>query len=68
MAGRITYHEQTDRNNILKLREILADLPPFAKEYFRAAEASFTAALRMALKGRMSSRTGKEALRGKCRL
>ena len=40
MAGRITYHEQTDRNNILKLREILADLPPFAKEYFRAAEAT----------------------------
>ena len=40
MAGRITYHEQNDRENILKLREILTCLPPFAKEYFRAAEAT----------------------------
>ena len=41
MAGRrITYHEQSDRDNILRLREILSALPPFAKEYFRAAEAT----------------------------
>lgn len=40
MTARITYHEQNDRNNIIKLREILATLPPFAKEYFRAAQAT----------------------------
>ncbi len=40
MPARVTYHEMNDRNNILKLREILASLPPFAKEYFRAAEAT----------------------------
>ncbi len=40
MTARITYHEQNDRHNILKLREILSSLPPFAKEYFRAAEAT----------------------------
>lgn len=40
MKKRITYHEETDRKNILRLREVLASLPPFAKEYFRAAEAT----------------------------
>ncbi len=38
MPRRVTYHEQSDMNNIRRLREILAELPPFAKEYFRAAE------------------------------
>lgn len=33
-----SYQEQNDRNNILKLREILKTLPPFAKDYFRAVE------------------------------
>ena len=32
------YHEQTDMANILKLRELLKTLPPFAKDYFRAVE------------------------------
>ena len=34
----MTYHEQTDINNTLRLREILKTLPPFAKDYFRAIE------------------------------
>lgn len=34
----MTYHEQTNINNTLKLREILKTLPPFAKDYFRAIE------------------------------
>ena len=34
----MTYHEQTNVNNTLKLREILKTLPPFAKDYFRAIE------------------------------
>lgn len=33
-----TYHEQTDMENIRKLREVLKTLPPFAKDYFRAIE------------------------------
>lgn len=33
-----SYHEQNDMANIQKLREILKTLPPFAKDYFRAAE------------------------------
>ena len=34
---RITYHEQKDIQNTLKLREVLQSLPPFARDYFRAA-------------------------------
>ena len=34
----MTYHEQTDIDNTLHLREILKTLPPFAKDYFRAIE------------------------------
>ncbi|MDY3248928.1 MAG: tyrosine-type recombinase/integrase [Candidatus Choladocola sp.] len=34
----MTYHEQINMENILRLREILKTLPPFAKDYFRAIE------------------------------
>lgn len=34
----MTYHEQTDIDNTLRLREILKTLPPFVKDYFRAIE------------------------------
>lgn len=33
-----TYHDQINIDNVLKLREILKTLPPFAKDYFRAIE------------------------------
>ena len=36
MAANITYHEQTDMDNIRKLREIVKTLPASAKDYFRA--------------------------------
>lgn len=35
-----TYREQTDIQNILKLREILKTLPPFCRDYFRAMDAT----------------------------
>lgn len=38
MAANITYHDQTDMDNIRKLREVLKTLPAFAKDYFRAIE------------------------------
>lgn len=38
MAANIAYHEQTDMDNIRKLREVLKTLPAFAKDYFRAIE------------------------------
>ena len=34
------YHEQTNMEKTLKLREILRTLPPFAADYFRAIEAT----------------------------
>lgn len=33
-----SYHEQTQIDNTLRLREVLKTLPPFAKDYFRAIE------------------------------
>jgi len=42
MADRITYRQQTDRNNLTRLREVLKTMPPFVKEYFRAMDARTT--------------------------
>lgn len=44
---RITYRSQTDTQNVLKLRDILKTLPPFAKEYFRAIESTTTTKTRI---------------------
>ena len=38
MAQNITYHEQTDMDNIRKLRDVLKTLPEFSRDYFRAVE------------------------------
>ncbi len=35
-----SYHSDRDTQNILQLREVLKDFPPFAKQYFLALEAS----------------------------
>ncbi|MCC8104283.1 MAG: tyrosine-type recombinase/integrase [Clostridiales bacterium] len=34
----MTYHEQVNVDNVLRLREVLKTLPGFAKDYFRAIE------------------------------
>ena len=38
MSENKTYHEQQTQKNILKLRELLKELPPFAADYFRSVE------------------------------
>ena len=38
MKKTATYQEQVNTENVLRLREILKTLPPFAKDYFRAIE------------------------------
>lgn len=39
MAGRnFSYHEQKETDYTLQLRQLLTELPPYAKDYFRAAE------------------------------
>lgn len=38
MDKTITYQEQVNIDNVLRLREVLKTLPPFAKDYFRAIE------------------------------
>ena len=47
MAPRKTYHDQTDEENILKLREVLKTLPYFARDYFRAIDATTTTRTRI---------------------
>ncbi len=38
MNNNMTYHEQVNVDNVLRLREVLKTLPGFAKDYFRAIE------------------------------
>lgn len=47
MDQRITYHEQNKRDNTLKLRNVLATLPYFTKDYFRAIEPNTSAKTRI---------------------
>ena len=42
-----TYHEQSDIQNILRLREVLKTLPAFAKQFFRAIEPTTSARTRL---------------------
>ncbi|MCF0145096.1 MAG: tyrosine-type recombinase/integrase [Eubacterium sp.] len=44
---RITYHEQNDIRNTLKLREVLETLPPFARDFFRGISATTSASTRI---------------------
>lgn len=44
---RVTYREQSDTQNILKLREVLKTLPPFSKDYFRAIDSTTTTKTRI---------------------
>lgn len=47
MDNKITYHEQNDIDNVLKLREVLKTLPPFCRDYFRAIDATTTTKTRI---------------------
>lgn len=44
----IPYHEQKDRENIKKLRQIIRELPPFCTEYFRGIEPRTSSRTRIA--------------------
>lgn len=43
----MTYHEENNRSNTLKLREVLATMPAFSKDYFRAIEPNTSAKTRI---------------------
>ena len=47
MEKKTTYHEQTSINNTVKLREVLATLPDFCRNYFRAMEPKSSARTRI---------------------
>ena len=44
---KVSYHEQTDISNTLRLREVLKTMPPFCKDYFRAIDATTTTKTRI---------------------
>ncbi len=46
-SKKVTYHEQTDIQNILKLREVLKTLPDFCRDYFRAMDSVTTTKTRI---------------------
>ena len=46
-TSRTTYHEHTDTENILKLRQVLSTLPAFCKDYFRAIDSTTTTKTRI---------------------
>lgn len=45
--SKITYHEQTDMENTLKLREVLKSLPEFAFDFFRAVSTTTSTSTRI---------------------
>lgn len=45
--SKITYHEQTDMENTLKLREVLKSLPGFAYDFFRAVSTTTSTSTRI---------------------
>lgn len=48
MSGKnITYHEQKETDYTLQLRQLLTELPPYAKDYFRAVEQKTSAKTRI---------------------
>ena len=47
MDKKVTYHEQTDVENTLRLRYVLKTLPPFCKDFFRAIEPRTTTKTRI---------------------
>ena len=48
MSGRnFTYHEQKETDYTLQLRQLLTELPPYVKDYFRAIEPKTSAKTRI---------------------
>ncbi|QOV20721.1 tyrosine-type recombinase/integrase [Blautia liquoris] len=47
MDKRTTYHEQTDVDNTLKLREVLRTLPDFVNDFFRAVSTTTSTSTRI---------------------
>ena len=48
MAENTNYHDELNKKNILKLRELLAGLPPFCKQFFRGIEDTTASRTRIA--------------------
>ncbi|MCI5649097.1 MAG: tyrosine-type recombinase/integrase [Fusicatenibacter sp.] len=47
MSQKLTYHEKTDMDNTLKLREVLKTLPSFASDFFRGISTTTSTSTRI---------------------
>ncbi|MGL5259282.1 MAG: tyrosine-type recombinase/integrase [Lachnospiraceae bacterium] len=48
MEKRVNYHDQLQKDNIKKLREIISTLPPFCSQYFRGMDNSIASRTKLA--------------------
>ena len=48
MAKPDNYHEQENRENVMRMRQVLNDLPPFCKQFFRGIEQTTAPRTRLA--------------------
>lgn len=48
MEKKTNYHDEENKKNILKMREVLSTLPPFCKQFFRGIENQTSARTRLA--------------------
>ena len=46
--GSLSYHEEIDKENVLKLRQLLQELPPYCKDFFRGIEPRTSSRTRIA--------------------
>ena len=44
----LAYHEQIDKENIIRLRELIRELPPFCADFFRGIEPRTSSRTRIA--------------------
>ena len=48
MSSNLSYHEQIDKENIIRLRELVRELPPFCADFFRGIEPRTSSRTRIA--------------------
>ena len=48
MENRKNYHEEQNKLNTVKMRNVLSELPPFCKQFFRGIENNTSSRTRLA--------------------
>ena len=48
MGSQLSYHEEIDKENVLKLRQLMDELPAYCKDFFRGIEPRTSSRTRIA--------------------